>query len=99
MADKKVSMTVRLSPKEKKRIKKCAKEAGQTISEYVMVAVRERLTKEDSPPGERTDLDLMEGMLSKISDKKPEKKSLLSSVEDRSLMDLIGEYVDKDEPK
>ena len=99
MAEKKVSLTVRLFPKEKRRIKKCAKGAGQSISEYVMTAVRERLKRDELPLEERSDLDLMQGMLSKISDSTKENKNVLSDAEDKSLMDLIGEYVDKEDPK
>jgi len=96
MAEKKVSLSVRLFPEEKMRIKRCARETGQNLSEYVMTAVRERLKRDETPPEDRSDIDLMQQALTKITGAKQGAKST-PELEDKSLMDLIGEYVDKDE--
>jgi len=95
MAGKNVSLTIRLDPEEKMRIKRWAIEAGQSVSEYVMAAVRERLKRDETPPEQLSDLELLEGALTKItgSSSKTESRNI---ADDKSLMDLIGDYVDKD---
>lgn len=96
MGEKKVSLTIRLFSEEKMRIKRCAHDRGVTLSEYVMGAVKERLKHDEIPQEERSDLDLMESALGKISSS-PEEKTKPEKSDDKSLMDLIGDYVDTDE--
>jgi predicted DNA-binding protein len=95
MAEKNVTLTVRLTPEDKMRIKRCAKEAGRSISDYVMAAVRERLKRDEVPPEERSDLDLLQKALSKITGS-PGKAADVSKLEEKSLSDLVSDYIDKD---
>jgi hypothetical protein len=94
MAEKKVSLTIRLDPEEKMRIKRWAAEAGESVSDYVMAAVRVRLKRDEIPAEQRSDLDLLEGALTKITGPSPKKEGA-KTLDDKSLMDLIGDYVDK----
>ncbi len=96
MPEKKVTMTIRLHPVEKMRIKRWAKEAGQTLSDYVMEAVRERLAREEAPLDEKSDLDLVQSALRKEEPLKVEKKSE-EELEKKSLSDLIKDYVNEDD--
>ena len=77
------------------RVKKCAKDVGRSVSEYVMAAVRERLKRDEVPPEERSDLDLLQKALSKISGESGKTPDALK-LEEKSLSDLIGDYIDKD---
>lgn len=96
MPEKKVTMTIRLHPVEKMRIKRWAKETGQTLSEYVMEAVRERLARDEVPLNERGDLDLVQSALRREEPLKVEKKSD-AELEKKSLSDLIKDYVNEDD--
>jgi hypothetical protein len=95
MAEKKVSLSIRLLPEDKMRIKRFAGEAGLTVSDYIMAAVQERLKRDEIPMEERSDLDLMQGALTKMTEKKPKNKAT-EILDDKSLMDLIGDYVEKE---
>ena len=98
MGQKKVSLNIRLLPEDKMRIKRCAREADQNLSDYVMGAVRERLKRDELPPEDRSDIDLMKGALTKITES-PSQKDKTVNLDDKSIMDLIGDYVDQDEKK
>ena len=96
MHKKKATMTIRLDSTEKMRIKRCARETAQSMSEYVMEAVRERLERDEVPVEERSDLDLMQAALRRerppeVSDK-PDPE-----LEKKSLDELIKDYVNGDD--
>ncbi len=89
-------MTIRVDPMEKMRIKRWAHEAAQTMSEYVLEAVRERLGRDEVPLDEKSDLDLIQSALRKDTPPKVSSKPD-PDLEKKSLTDLIKDYVSEDD--
>jgi uncharacterized protein (DUF1778 family) len=96
MGEKKVTITIRLDPIEKMRIKRWAREVGQSVSEYIMEAVRERLAQDEIPMEEKSNVDLVEAALRKESPPEIRSKSD-PELQKKSLTDLIKDYVKEDD--
>jgi predicted DNA-binding protein len=96
MKEKKVTMSIRVGLEERMRIKRCAFDAGETVSEYILKAVRERLKKDEVPMEERSDIDLIQSALNKITKKDVQNEKYESSNEP-SFVDILGDYVKKKE--
>jgi len=96
MAEKKVTMTIRVDPMEKMRIKRWAHETSQTMSEYVLEAVRERLARDEIPSDEKSDLDLVQAAL-RGKAKIKEGSETDAKIEEKSLTDLIQDFVNEDD--
>lgn len=96
MYDKKTRLTIRIDPMEKIRIKRWAHEAGQSLSDYIIEAVRERLAKDEKPLDEQSSLDLVQAELRRA---KPIELSESSNtdIDEKSLSDLIKDYVKEDD--
>jgi len=96
MEKKKVSITIRIDPTEKMRIKHCADLAAQSVTEYIIEAVRERLVCDEVPADERSDIEHMKSTIPReapleVSDKpSPE-------LDKKSISELIKDYVDGDD--
>ena len=96
MGEKKVTITISVDPIEKMRIKRWAREIGQTVSEYIMEAVRERLAQDEVPMDEKSNVDLVKAALRKESP--PELSSKPDpELQKKSLTDLIKDYVKEDD--
>ena len=97
MGEKKVTITISLDPIEKMRIKRWAREAGQSVSEYILEAVRERLAQDEIPLDEKSDLEVVQAALRK-KDSPPELgKTPDKDLQNKSLTDLIKDYVKEDD--
>lgn len=93
MKEKKVSLTFRVGLEERMRIKRCAFEAGKSVSEYILQAVRERLKKDEVPVEERSDIDLIQSALTRITKEGHRKEKDDGSSTEPSFVDILGDYV------
>ena len=96
MGEKKVTITISVDPIEKMRIKRWAQEMRQSVSDYIMEAVRERLAQDDIPMDEKSNVDLVKTALRK--EKPPDMSSKPDpDLQKKSLTDLIKDYVKEDD--
>lgn len=97
MKEKKVSISIRLDVEERMRIKRCAFEAGETATEYILKAVRERLKKDEMPMEERSDIEIIQSALTKITKPGQQNDKNEDGAQEVSFADVLNEYVKKKE--